>query len=343
MISKPPSNWSDEDKAVTAAQSAVAAAKYATGATKRGFSLLKGIVLGVVAAFWGFAGLAQFMLGGLGSASAAGGGMMVMLLAAIPGYFAWRNLKKAVGSDAGPKAIGQDAGPQPHRFAPEPARFSAPGGGQRREVQNSQAQLVKNILFSVVWIAFGVYLLQSSNSIVKLVGLVAIICGPILALKALRGLMGDFAAFSYDGEGIVVPGWFGEKHLAWRDVSDFSVKTLNTYAYGIIPVSSQHSLYACKTGGGKMLLPTQFTGLGVEALHELAAQLQFYRSGVMGAGPRFSQGHTSDYSSAAPTPSPSFGRIDTGLAPTVPLASRPGPATAPSFGRRQGVFGDRVS
>ena len=46
MISKPPSNWSDEDKAVSAARSAVAVAQYATGATKRGFSLVKGIVLG---------------------------------------------------------------------------------------------------------------------------------------------------------------------------------------------------------------------------------------------------------------------------------------------------------
>jgi len=110
MISKPPPNWSDEGKTVAAAQSAVAVAQYATGATKRGFSLLKGVVQALIAALWGFAGLAQFAIGGLGSASAAGGGIMIMLLAAIPGYFAWRNLKKAVGSNAAP---------QPKAFASE--------------------------------------------------------------------------------------------------------------------------------------------------------------------------------------------------------------------------------
>ena len=98
MISKPPSNWSDQDKVVTTAQSAVAVAQYATSATKRGFSLVKGIVQAGFAALWGFAGLAQFAIGGLGDASAAGGGIMIMLLAAVPGYFAWRNLKKAMGS-----------------------------------------------------------------------------------------------------------------------------------------------------------------------------------------------------------------------------------------------------
>ena len=91
MISKPPSNWSDEDKAVTAARSAVAVAQYATGATKRGFSLVKAIGLGLIAALWGLAGLAQMMIGGLaGGASQAGAGILTMLLAAIPGYFAWR-------------------------------------------------------------------------------------------------------------------------------------------------------------------------------------------------------------------------------------------------------------
>ena len=41
MISKPPQNWSEENKAVSAAQSAVAVAQYATSATKRGYYLLK--------------------------------------------------------------------------------------------------------------------------------------------------------------------------------------------------------------------------------------------------------------------------------------------------------------
>jgi hypothetical protein len=85
MISKPPQNWSDEGKAVSAAQSAVAVAQYATSATKRGYYLLKGIGLGLFAVLWGFAGTAQFLIGGLGSASQAGAGMMTMLIAAIPG------------------------------------------------------------------------------------------------------------------------------------------------------------------------------------------------------------------------------------------------------------------
>ena len=41
--------------------------------------------------------------GGLGGAPQAASGIMILLLAAIPGYFAWRNLKKAFGSD-GPRA-----------------------------------------------------------------------------------------------------------------------------------------------------------------------------------------------------------------------------------------------
>jgi hypothetical protein len=98
-------------------------------------------------------------------------------------------------------------------------------------------------------------------------------------------------------------------------------------------------LYALKAGGGKMLLPTQFTGFDVDALHELAARLELYRSGAAGAGPRFSQ----DYSSAAPTPSAGFGRMETTLAPAAPFAGRPGAASAPSFGRRHGVFDNRVS
>jgi hypothetical protein len=372
MISKPPQNWSDESRAVTAAQSAVAVAQYATGATKRGYSLLKGIFLGFFALLWGFAGLAQFTIGGLGSASAAGGGIMIMLLAAIPGYFAWRNLKKAVGSDAGPQPPalpsnmdtgwrqenafnpearapfgfeGNDTGS--HQFAPAPPRFNTPRGGERREVPNRQAQLIKGFLFGIALIPLGYYVVQAGNPIIRLVGVFILFCGPIIVLKTLRCIIGAGPAFSYDGEGITVPGWFGEKHLAWRDISDFSIRTVTTYAYGIIKTSSQYSLYALKTGGGKKLLPTQFTGLDAEGLSELAAQLELYRSGMAGLGSRFSQ----DHSSAAPTPSQDFGqvgsgqvgfgRIDTGLAPSVPFASRPGPAAAPSFGRRQSAFGDR--
>src|ERR1700712_5372915 len=95
MISKPPQNWSNEDRVVTTAQSAVAVAQYATGATKRGFSLVKAIVQGGFAALWGFAGLAQLVIGGgLGGRGEAASGIMILLLACIPGYFAWRNLKK---------------------------------------------------------------------------------------------------------------------------------------------------------------------------------------------------------------------------------------------------------
>ena len=186
--------------------------------------------------------------------------------------------------------------------------------------------------------------MQAGNPIIRLVGLLILFCGPFVVLKTLRCIFGDGAAFSYDGEGIIMPGWFGEKHLAWRDISEFSIRTVTTYAYGIIKTSSQHSLYALKANGGKQLLPTQFTGLDAEGLSELAGRLELHRLGLAGARPRFAQ----DYASAAPTPSldsgqAAFGRIDTGIAPSAPFASRPGPATAPSFGRRQNTFGDRVS
>lgn len=366
MISKPPSNWSDEGKAVTAAQSAVAVAQYATGATKRGFSLVKGIVQALMAALWGFAGLAQFAIGGLSGASQAAGGIMIMLLAAIPGYFAWRNLKKAVGSGAAPQprafsseldtgwrqenpsnqdsraAFGFDRnGSGSHQFAQEPAKFNAPFGGERREVPNSTAQLIKGLLLGVAAIPFALFLLQAGNPVIKILGLLFLFFGPFIILKSLRRLIGGSAAFSYDGEGITMPGWFGEKHLAWREISDFSIKTVTTYAYGIIKTSSQHSLYALKAGGGKKLLPTQFTGLDAAGLSELAVQLELYRSGLAGIRSRFSQ----DYSSATRPPSlgleqvsqadpgqVGFGRIDSGVAPAVPFANRP--AAAPSFGRR---------
>ena len=119
-------------------------------------------------------------------------------------------------------------------------------------------------------------------------------------MKALRNLMLTSPAFSYDGEGIIMPGWFGEKHLAWREVSNFSVRTVSTYAYGFIKTSSKHSLYALKAGGGKVLLPTQFTGLDADGLSELAAQLELYRSGMAGLTRRSSR----DHASAAPPPSP---------------------------------------
>jgi len=363
MISKPPSNWADEGHAVTAVQSAVTVAKYTAGATKRGFRLFQGLALGLFAAPLGFGGLAQFTIGGLGDSTAAGGGILMMLTAATVGYFAWRNLKKAFASNAGP---------QPRQFAQEPAQytasqysapqfsdpqysappFGAPRVGERREVENSKTQLGTSLLFNVIWILVGLYLLQTSGAVAKLIGLAVIIWGAILALKAVRGLMGDSPAFSYDGDGITVPGWFGEKHLAWRDVSDFSVRTLNTYAYGVVKVASKHMLYALKTSGGKMLLPTQFTGFDLDALYELAAQLELYRNGVAGARQRFSQ----DYSPAAPTPSPGFGqagvgqagfgRNDTAPPPTsaaAPFASRPVAPSAPSFGRRQGVFDNHTS
>jgi hypothetical protein len=367
MISKPPSNWSDQDKVATAAQSAVAAAQYATTATKRGFSLVKGIVQAFFAALWGFAGLAQFAIGGLGDASAAGGGIMIMLLAAVPGYFAWRNLKKAFGSDAAPqpRAFSSEAdtawhqenasnqqsrapfgfdrnGTGSHQFAYEPATFSAPRRGERREVENSTPQLIKGLLFGVALIPLGYYVVQANNPIVKLVGVFILLCGPFITLKTLRLLMGSGPAFHYDSAGITLPGWFGEKHLPWREVCDFSVRTVTTYAYGIIKTSSQHSLYALKIDGGKMLLPTQFTGLDIDGLSELAARLELYRLGGAGTGPQFAPERSPD-ASVAPTPGLAFGRIDTGLAPTAPFASRPGPATAPSFGRRQSTFGDRVS
>ena len=344
MISKPPSNWSDQDKVANAAQSAVAVAQYATSATKRGFSLVRAVVFGGFALFWGFSGLAQFVIGGLGDATAAFGGIMVMLLAAVPGYFAWRNLKKALGSGAGPRPPALPSGNGSQQFAPEPAKFNASFGGERREVPNSTKQLIKGLLLGIALIPFALYLLQANNPVIKILGLVFLVCGPFIILKALRRLIGGSAAFSYDGDGITIPGWFGEKQLLWRDISDFSVRTVTTYAYGIIKTASQHSLYALKTGGGKQLLPTQFTGLDAEGLGELAAQLDLYRSGLAGVRTRSSR----DYASAAPPLAPdlgqtAFGRIDTGLAPTVPFASRPGPAAAPSFGRRQGAFGDRVS
>ena len=178
-------------------------------------------------------------------------------------------------------------------------RNSTRSGGERREVPNSQAQLIKSLLFGVALIPFGFYLLQARNPIVKIVGLFILVCGPFVAVKTLRILIGAPPAFSYDGEGITMPGWFGEKHLAWREVSDFSVKTVSTYAYGFLKVASRHSLYALKSGGGKKLLPTQFTGLDAEGLSELAAQLEFYRSGMAGLTRRSSQ----DYASAAPPPS----------------------------------------
>ena len=353
MISKPPQNWSNEDRVVTTAQSAVAVAQYATGATKRGFSLVKAIVLGVITALWGFAGLAQFTIGGLGSASQAGAGIMTMLLAAIPGYFAWRNFKKAVGSAAGPQppALSSEADTGwrqetgAHQFTPQPPKFNASLGGERREVPNSQAQLIKGLVFGVALIPLGLYVVQAGNPIIRLVGLFILFCGPLIVLKTLRCIIGAAPAFSYDGEGITIPGWFGEKHLAWRDVSDFSIRTVTTYAYGIIKTASQHTLYALKTNGGKKLLPTQFTGLNAEGLSELAVQLELYRSGMAGMTRRSSQDYASDYSRAAPTPSlgSGFGRIDTGLTASAPFASRPGPAAAPSFGRRQSAFGDRVS
>ena len=364
MISKPPPNWSDEGNTVTALQSAVAVAQYTTSATKRGFHLLKGIVLGLLAALWGFAGFAQFAIGGLGSAPAAGGGIMIMLLAAIPGYFARRSLKKAFGSAAAPQpkafssemgtgwrqenASNQESrasfgfdqnGTSSRQFAQEPPKFNAPHGGERREVQNSQAQLVKSLLLGVASIPFALYLLQAGNPIIKILGLVFLVCGPFIILKTLRRLICSSAAFSYDGEGITMPGWFGEKHLAWRDVSDFSVRTVTTYAYGIIKTSSRHSLYALKTGGEKKLLPTQFTGLDAEGLSKLAAQLELYRNGLAGVRSRFSQ----DYAPEAPTPSPVFGRNDTAPLPAAPFGGRPAAAAAPSFGRRQGVFDNRVS
>jgi hypothetical protein len=299
---------------------------------------------------------------------------MILLLASIPGYFAWRNLKKVFGSAAGqqlPALPGNtDAGwrqenafnPEArapfgfegntsgsHQFAPAPPRFNAPLGGERREVPNSHAQLIKGLLFGIALIPLGFYVVQAGNPIIRLVGVFILFCGPIIVLKTLRCIIGAGPAFSYDGEGITVPGWFGEKHLAWRDISDFSIRTVTTYAYGIIKTSSQYSLYALKTGGGKKLLPTQFTGLDAEGLSVLAAQLELYRSGMASFGPRFSR----DYSSAAPAAGQdfgqvgsgqvAFGRIDTGLVSSVPFASRPGPATAPSFGRRQSGFGDRVS
>ena len=144
---------------------------------------------------WGFAGAAQFLIGGLGSASQAGAGMMTMLVAAVPGYFAWRNFKKAMGSDAAPqpRAFSSEAdsgwrqenasnlGPRQSgdpfglngngngadQFAPEAAKFNTLGG-ERREVPNSPAQLIKSLLFSVAWIAFGFYLLQMSNPVAKI-------------------------------------------------------------------------------------------------------------------------------------------------------------------------------
>src|SRR4051812_20811833 len=103
MISKPPQNWSNEDKVATAAQSAVAVAKFAGGATKRGFSLVKAIFLGGFAALWGLAGLGQLVVGGFGGAPHAASGILILLMAAIPGYFAWRNLSKAFGWDSGPR------------------------------------------------------------------------------------------------------------------------------------------------------------------------------------------------------------------------------------------------
>jgi hypothetical protein len=103
-----------------------------------------------------------------------------MLLAAILGYFAWRNFKKVVGSDAGPqpRAFSSEAGAGwrqenalnqqssarfgsdrydtgAHQFAPDLPKFSAPFGGQRREVQNSQAQLIKSLVFGVALIPLG--------------------------------------------------------------------------------------------------------------------------------------------------------------------------------------------
>jgi len=375
MISKPPSNWANEDRTATAAQSAVAVAQYAAGTTKRGFSLLKAVVQTLFAVLWGFAGLAQFAIGGgLGGAAQAGGGIMVMLLAAIPGYFAWRNFRKAFGSDAAPRATGSDSdwqsrafakvdagwrqegasyqesqasfgfgrNDEAHRpFAQGPATFGAPRGGDRHEVHNSQSQLVKCLLFGVVLIPIGFFVVSAGNPIMKLVGLIIIICGPFVMLKAFRGLVSGSAAFSYDHEGITVPGWFGEKHLAWRDVSEFSIRTLTTYMYGFIKTSTQYSLYALKTGGGKMLLPTQFTGLDVDGLAELAARLELYRLGGADIGARFAPDRAPEYASAAPAPSPAFGRIDNGIISPVPFANRPGPAAAPSFGRQQGTFGNR--
>ena len=372
MISKPPQDWSREDRVASAAQSAVAVAQFAGGATKRGFSLVKGIALGCFAALWGFAGLAQLAIGGgLGGASQAASGIMILLLAAIPGYFAWRNFKKALGSDAGPqqRAFSRQAdngwgeenafnrassapsgfdpsGSGAHPFAPQPPALSAPRGGERHEVPNSQAQLIKSLVFGVALIPLGYYVVQAPKPLVSLVGLFILFVGPLVVLKTLRIMIGGAAAFSYDREGISMPGWFGEKHLAWREIADFSVKTVSTYAYGFVKVGSRHQLYALKIDGGKKLLPTQFTGLDAEGLSHLAILLEYYRSGLAGAGPRAAQDYSQPYVSApplapAPTPGPAFGRIDTGLVSSVPFASRPGPAAAPSFGRRQNGFGNR--
>jgi hypothetical protein len=360
MISKPPSNWSNEDRVVTAAQSAVAVAQFAGGATKRGFSLVKAVGLGVMAALWGFGGLMHLVIGGgLGGAPQAASGIMILLMAAIPGYFAWRNLSKAFGWDAPrPPALPREAdtgwrqqpsapfgfdrnGNGAQQFAPQPPAFNTPRGGERHDVPNSQASLIKSLLLGIGLIPLGYYVAQAPKPLVSLVGLFILFCGPLVLFKTLRIMIGGAAAFSYDGEGITMPGWFGEKHLAWREIADFSVKTVSTYAYGFVKVGSRHQLYALKTDGGKKLLPTQFTGLDAEGLSHLAILLEHYRSGLAGTAPRVSQDYSQAAPPLAPAPSPAFGRIDTGLVSSVPFASHPGPAAAPSFGRRQSGFGNR--
>ena len=110
--------------------------------------------------------------------------------------------------------------------------------------------------------------------------------GFLLLGVALRRFASGNVTFTYDSQGVTIPGIFGNKYWEWREVEDIQLMKRTIYLYHFIPLRSVYHVYLKVSGRlfgtRKIYLPLSQTGMTKEEMAVLTINLQRQRSFGLG-------------------------------------------------------------
>lgn len=268
---------------------------------------------------WGWSNIGALFSG---HARDVGAAVVGLVFTAIAGSIAFFCIRIALGMN-------------PDRYKPESTKVPLLNVAQMTREQTVKLApkiILKYAAIFLVSIILAVVLLAAGGIKVKLVGavfLLAAIGSPIIVLRAM---LSGGVAFSYGFNGITVPGIFGAKTMAWRDVLAINFMKKTTYVYGFVPVRNDFFINIKVKGGlfgtKTSRLPTHLAGLDKEEIAALAVNLEKQRLYASGAPQKFASGaDNGPYASQTSLPSKT---------PYVPAGSRPVNArrVGPVFGKR---------
>jgi hypothetical protein len=186
--------------------------------------------------------------------------------------------------------------PIPSWQGAEPDAEPAPPILMAGKVKMASKEVIKAEPWRVLgWLAVSALLAGGSGSVLlsargwqnQVMPGLLLITGLAMAAPALRLLLTGYVGFTYDAQGVTIPGLLGEKKFAWRDIKAIKIYDRTFYVYHVIPVRKVSYLYLEVPGGlfgnRKVYLPTQFTSLSndeTQSLRALMDQQRMLNQGV---------------------------------------------------------------